>query len=145
MEPEGTFSTPNFKSDRPYPNNRECIWKITTDIGKRIALGVKGGAFSVEEGSSINTCDRDYVAVYDGDSKDNRKIGPFCGNASRPFQTIHSTGRHLYVVFHSNNETGYRGFELEYTTYVDGKQIFNEKNNNKKVLQNRKLPKTLYG
>lgn len=120
LEPQGTFKSPNFGTNRPYPNNRQCIWKIATATGKRIALGVKNGAFSVEEGSSINTCDRDYITVYDGDSKNSRKIGPFCGNSSRPFQTIHSTGRHLYVEFRSNNKTGYAGFQLEYTTYREG-------------------------
>lgn len=118
LTPNGVMKTPNFPN--PYPRNRRCVWQITTDPGKRIALGVKSGLFSVEEGSSINTCDRDYVAVYDGDSKNSRKIGPFCGNTSRPFQTIHSTGRHLYIEFQSNSETQYSGFELKYTTYRRG-------------------------
>lgn len=118
-DPQGVISTPNFGT-RQYPNNRECVWKIATDRGKRIALGVKGGSFSVEEGSSINTCDRDFVVVYNGESRESKKIGPFCGNTSRPFQTIHSTGRHLYIHFKSNSDVGYAGFQLEYTTYRIG-------------------------
>lgn len=115
---EGEITSPGFPST--YPKNRRCVWQITTDPGKSIALGVKDGLFNVEEGSSINTCDNDYVAVYDGDGKNSRKIGPFCGNTSRPFRTIHSTGRHLYIEFQSNSEIQYAGFKLEYTTYRKG-------------------------
>ncbi len=118
--PYGIISTPDY-GEAPYSSNESCTWLIATDPGKRIALGVKDSSFSVEEGSSINTCDNDYVTVYDGDSRASRKIGPFCGNTSRPFQTIHSSGRHLFIEFHSNSEVEYGGFKLEYTTYRDGK------------------------
>ena len=118
LTPEGVLRSPNFPN--PYPRNRRCVWQITTDPGKRIALGVKDGQFSVEEGSSIYTCDTDYIAVYDGNNKTSRRIGPFCGNTSRPFRTIHSTGRHLYIEFQSNNQVQYSGFELKYTTYRTG-------------------------
>ena len=118
-DPRGIIETPYF-GQAPYPNNRECVWKIATDEGKRIALGVKGESFSVEEGSTINTCDRDFVAVYDGESKESKLIGPFCGNTSRPFQTIHSTGKYLYIHFKSNGNVGYGGFQLEYITYRRG-------------------------
>ena len=121
VAPNGTISTPDF-GEEPYPSNERCVWLISTDPGKRIALGVKDGAFSVEEGSSINTCDNDYVTVYDGNSNASRKIGPFCGNTSRPFQTIHSSGRHLYIEFRSNSNREYAGFQLEYTTYREGEK-----------------------
>ena len=67
LKPNGTISSPNFPI-YPYPNDIECIWKITTDPGKRIAIGVKD-TFEVEEGTSINTCDNDWVAVYDGNDR----------------------------------------------------------------------------
>lgn len=118
LEPEGIIATPNFPNQ--YPKNRRCVWQIATDSAKRIALGVKDGAFSIQEGSSINTCDRDYVTVYDGNSKDSKKIGPFCGNTSRSFQTIHSTGHHLYVEFQSDRDIQYSGFQLQYITYRVG-------------------------
>ena len=121
--PYGNISTPNFGME-PYPSNARCTWRITTDYGKRIALGVKEGSFSVEEGSTINNCDNDFVTVYDGEDRTSQKIGPFCGNTSRPFRTIHSSGRHLFIEFNSNGNVQYDGFELEYTTYREGKTIF---------------------
>ena len=121
LGPHGVIKTPNYPNQ--YPRNRRCVWQIATDVAKRIALGVRGGAFSIQEGSGLNTCDRDYVTVYDGDSKDSQRIGPFCGNTSRPFQTIHSTGRHLYIEFQSDSDSiQYSGFQLEYITYRTGMQ-----------------------
>lgn len=121
LAPQGVISTPNFPN--PYEINTRCVWQITTDPGKKIALGVKNGSFDVEGGSSINTCDTDYVTVYDGDSKNSTRIGPFCGNTSRPFRTIHSTGRHLYIEFQSNDADQRSGFQLEYTTYREGIKV----------------------
>ena len=118
LAPSGVISTPNFPA--PYKRNQRCVWRISTDPDKRIALGVKDGAFDVEAGSSINACDMDYVTVYDGDSKSSNKIGPFCGNTTRPFHTIHSSGRHLYVEFQSNSQVQQSGFALQYRTYREG-------------------------
>lgn len=119
LEPNGIIASPSFPYYH-YPDDIECLWRITTDPGKRIAIGVKDNSFDVEEGTSINTCDTDWVAVYDGMNKNASRIGPFCGNTSRPFQTIHSSSRHLYIEFRSNNVTQRRGFQLEYTTYRQG-------------------------
>lgn len=116
LEPDGVIYSPNFPY-YPYPSDIKCIWKIITDPGKRIAIGVKEDLFDVEEGTSMNACDNDWVVVYDGKNKTANRIGPFCGKASRPFQTIHSTGRHLYIEFQSNNATQRGGFQLQYTTY----------------------------
>ena len=118
---DGVITSPGFPNE-PYPDNTECVWRITTDPGKRIAVGVVANLFDVEKGTSLNSCDNDWVSVHDGINTSANQIGPFCGNTSRSFQTIHSTGRHLYIKFHSNNSTheGTGQFLLEYTTYREG-------------------------
>ena len=121
LSPQGVIKSPRFP--RNYPRNLRCVWQITTDPSKKIALGVMGGSFHVEGGTSINMCDKDYIAVYDGNNKtSSRRIGPFCGNTSMPFRTIHSTGNHLYIEFQSDNAIQFSGFQLKYTTYREGNQ-----------------------
>ena len=34
----GTFSSPNYP--QAYPHNRECVWRITVEPGKRIQLNL---------------------------------------------------------------------------------------------------------
>jgi len=115
LAPEG-----RIESYSPYFNDLRCVWKISTDPEKRIALGVDDSfPFDVESGSSLNACNNDYITVYDGPDKNAKQIGPFCGTAST-FPTIHSTGRHLYIEFQTNNQTTANGFKLNYTTYQEG-------------------------
>ena len=114
LAPEG-----RIESYSPYYNDLRCVWKIATDPKKRIALGVDNSfPFDVEKGSSLNECNNDWITVYDGPDKNANRIGPFCGNA--PFQTIHSTGRHLYIEFQTNDRKTGNGFKLNYTTYREG-------------------------
>ena len=97
------------------------MWKIHTDPLRRIALGVRENNFEVEPGSSIYSCNHDWLSVYDGDSKDARRIGSFCGsNGMRGFHTIHSSGRHLYVEFLSDGQQRRAGFHLEYLNFFQG-------------------------
>lgn len=117
FEPSGDFKSPGFDNGS-YPNNQRCVWKIHTDPLRRIALGVRENNFEVEPGSSIYSCNHDWLSVYDGDSKDARRIGSFCGsNGMRGFHTIHSSGRHLYVEFLSDGQQRRAGFHLEYLNF----------------------------
>ncbi len=119
LAPEG-----NIESYSPYYNDLRCVWKISTDPEKKIAIGVDNTfPFEIEAGSSLNACDNDRITVYDGPDKSAKQLGPFCGNA-RPFQTIHSSGRHLYIEFQTNGAVTKNGFKLNYTTYREGKCPF---------------------
>ena len=117
VAPMGEFKSPRFP--RSYPNSIRCVWKISTDRYRRIALGVKNGAFDVEQGSSIYSCNHDWVSVYDGETKARRRLGTFCGNGMRTFQTLHSTGRHLYIEFKSDWQQQRSGFQLQYVTFLE--------------------------
>ena len=117
VSPTGELKSPRFP--RSYPNSIRCVWKISTDPYRRIALGVKDGAFDVEQGSSIYSCNRDWVSVYDNETKSGRRLGTYCGNGMRTFQTLHSTGRHLYIEFKSDWQQRRSGFQLQYVTFFE--------------------------
>lgn len=69
------------------------------------------------------SCNRDYLAVYDGENDQARRLGSFCGNVSgmRAFKTLYSSGRHLYLKFKSDGKNQKKGFHLEYQTFLKGK------------------------
>ena len=107
----------------PYLPNSDCVWKISTDVNRTIALGLVEDTFDVEEGSSIFTCNNDYLAVYDGEDDQARRLGNFCGDAygMRGFRTLYSSGRHLYLKFKSDGKNQKKGFHLRYQTFLTGK------------------------
>ncbi len=113
--PQGNFASPGFPDK--YPNNTRCVWKIATDPQRRIALGTKDNEFEVQQGTSIYSCNHDWISVYDGENKDGRRVGSYCGNGMRTFQTVHSTGRFLYVEFVSDWREQRRGFNLQYMSF----------------------------
>lgn len=117
VAPTGELKSPRFP--RSYPNSIRCVWKISTDPYRRIALGVKDGAFDVEQGSSIYSCNRDWVSVYDNETKSGPRLGTYCGTGMRTFQTLHSTGRHLYIEFKSDWQQRRNGFQLQYVTFFE--------------------------
>ena len=122
-EPTGEIKSPGFNLGIPYLPNSDCVWKISTDVNRTIALGLVENTFDIEEGSSIFTCNNDYLAVYDGENDQARRLGNFCGDAHgmRAFRTLHSSGRHLYLKFKSDGKTQKKGFHLRYQTFQKGK------------------------
>ena len=98
------------------------MWRISTDLDRRIALSVKNNAFDIQAGNTLYTCDHDSLTIYDGKSKDGLKIGSYCGkNGMRKLETIYSTNEHLYIEFNSDTDhSGSNGFELHYTTFLKG-------------------------
>ena len=93
-------------------------------MNRTIALGLVDNTFDVEEGTSIYSCNRDYLAVYDGENDQARRLGNFCGDAygMRAFKTLYSSGRHLYLKFKSDGKTQKKGFHLRYQTFLKGKR-----------------------
>ena len=122
-KPTGEFKSPGFDLGIPYLPNSDCVWKISTDVNRTIALGLVNDTFEVEEGSSIFACNNDYLAVYDGEDDQARRLGNFCGDTfgMRGFRTLYSSGRHLYLKFKSNGKNQKKGFHLRYQTFMKGK------------------------
>ena len=123
MKPSGYIESPGFSYDIPYPSNLDCVWRISTDKNRRIALGVLDNNFDIEEGTSIFSCNRDYLKVYDGENDTARQLGNFCGSAfgMRAFRTVYSSGRHLYLKFKSDGSNDRKGFYLRYQTFLEGR------------------------
>ncbi|XP_006894385.1 PREDICTED: cubilin-like [Elephantulus edwardii] len=103
----GTFSSKNFPSN--YPNNWECIYKITVGTGQQIALHFTN--FSLEE--SIGHC-ADFVEIRDGGYENSPLIGTYCG--SNPPPTIISHSNKLWINFTSDLVYSSSGF----SAYWDG-------------------------
>ncbi len=120
VQHSGELSSLNFPSR--YPSLSRCVWRISTDHNRRIALGVKDRQFDVEPGSNIYSCDYDHISVYDGTSKKSKQLGRFCGNIDFPqtFKTVYSTGSHLYVEFKSDYIIQRKGFVLQYSVFFAG-------------------------
>ncbi|XP_034244978.1 cubilin [Thrips palmi] len=89
-----------------YPANMHCAWKIVFDEGKQ--------ALVTFERVDLRSCD-DVLEVHNGDSRTSPKLGPFCQRAD----PLHSSGRHLWVEFHSGpDKPGKSGgaFKLSFAT-----------------------------
>ena len=120
LEHKGEFSTAGFPNR--YLSQERCVWRISTDPNRRIALGIKDKAFDVEPGSNTRSCDYDYVSVFDGTTGDSKKLGRFCGNIyfPRTFRTVYSTGPDLYIEFISDYIVQRKGFILQYSVFFTG-------------------------
>ena len=103
-----TINSPNYPS--PYGPNEECHWKLSGPSGRQIQL--KFNDFQL--GPSP-----DNLAIHDGHSKTSKVIKTLKGT-SLPEDVV-STGNALFLVFTSDAEKNYHGFELEY--FIHGKMI----------------------
>lgn len=120
MTAAGNFTSLDFP--REYPNGIRCVWRISTDGNRRLALGTRGHEFNVETGSNHWSCNYDYVRVLDGTDKNSQQLGRFCGgpNFPRTFHTVFSNTPHLYVEFVSDSIERRKGFHLQYKTFFAG-------------------------
>ena len=67
--------------------------------------------FILEVATTYNRCSFDYVIIYDGDSNADAEFGKFCGTNTPP--TVVSSGRHLFVHFHTDGSVEETGFRAE--------------------------------
>lgn len=106
-----------------YPNNANCIWKVSTDPERRIVIGAE--YFSVEPGSNIFSCNYDYLQLWDGTSESKQSLGIFCGGGKsyhKIFQTLYSTGSNLFIQFRSDFIVSKKGFHLKYSVFYAGQE-----------------------
>jgi cubilin len=94
-----------------YPSAMSCQWSISADISRPVIV-LKVLDFQLE--GLIPDCTFDYVAVYDGNSTNSPLAQRLCGQVSS--QQVISTGPFLTVVFHSDGNSNFRGFKLEYSS-----------------------------
>uniref|UniRef100_A0A671XF39 Cubilin n=1 Tax=Sparus aurata TaxID=8175 RepID=A0A671XF39_SPAAU len=106
----GSFSSPNYPDY--YPNNRDCVFKITVQINMQIMLNFT--SFELEGGSP--SCNLDFVEIRDGGYETSPLIGKFCASQKPPVLVSHSN--RLWVRFHSDASVTRPGF----TAHWDGTQ-----------------------
>ncbi|KAM9673713.1 cubilin [Trichechus inunguis] len=103
----GTFTSPNFPNN--YPNNWECIYRITVGTSQQIALHFTN--FSLEE--AIGHC-VDFVEIRDGGYENSPSLGIYCGSNLPPRIISHSNK--LWIKFKSDIFDSGSGF----SAYWDG-------------------------
>ncbi|GFN89691.1 cubilin, partial [Plakobranchus ocellatus] len=101
------INTPAYP--HPYPNNANCTWNITVEHNKVIVL--KFRHFDVQ--SSYN-CYADYVAIYDGNSRQATSLGRFCGDRNAVPRVIRSPSNSLLLNLISNYYGSGKGFTARY-------------------------------
>ncbi|XP_038578939.1 cubilin [Micropterus salmoides] len=108
--PTGSFSSPNYPDY--YPNNRDCIFKITVQVNMQIMLNFT----NFELDGSPPTCNLDFVEIRDGGYETSPLIGKFCADQRPP--VLVSQSNCLWVRFHSDATITHLGF----TAHWDGTQ-----------------------
>ena len=108
-----SVDSPNYPST--YPNNQECLWKISSPVAGTI-IKLQFSVFKLESGICSQN---DYVEVRDGASWSSANpVGVYCGG-SVP-STIYSWSRYLLVKFKSDAFLQYRGFQASFKRIVPG-------------------------
>ncbi|XP_067863171.1 cubilin [Heptranchias perlo] len=103
--PKGEIHSPNYP--RPYGNNVDCSWVITMDNHDHILL-----SFTDFDLKHHQSCDSDYVAVYDGMDEAAPMLEKLCGGLIPG--RITSTHNALYVRFRSQGSNEHRGFRAQF-------------------------------
>ncbi|RVE59186.1 hypothetical protein OJAV_G00201620 [Oryzias javanicus] len=110
--PSGSFSSPGYPNK--YPENRECIWYITTSAGSSITLTIH--EFDVEFHPD---CTYDVLEVYGGPDLSAPQLVRLCSTTSSPMQ-VSSTGNLLTVRFKSDDYVSGRGFNASWAEVQGG-------------------------
>ncbi|KAF0028409.1 hypothetical protein F2P81_019496 [Scophthalmus maximus] len=110
--PSGSFNSPDYPNR--YPENRECIWYITTSAGSSITLTIH--EFDVE---FHQDCNYDVLQVYGGPDLSAPRLVQLCSTTSSPMQ-VSSTGNLLTVRFKSDAYVSGRGFNASWNEVPGG-------------------------
>jgi len=81
---------------------------VAAPPGHRIRLDFRG-EFHIE---TSEDCDYDYLQVVDGPFSYSPVVGRYCGRRHPPL--IESTGRYIWLRFHSDDSIEYVGFHIVY-------------------------------
>uniref|UniRef100_A0A3Q4HHJ3 Cubilin (intrinsic factor-cobalamin receptor) n=1 Tax=Neolamprologus brichardi TaxID=32507 RepID=A0A3Q4HHJ3_NEOBR len=110
--PSGSFSSPGYPNR--YPDNRECIWYITTSAGSSITITIH--EFDVEYHQD---CNYDVLEVYGGPDLSAPQLAKLCTTTSTPMH-VSSTGNLLTVRFKSDAYVSGRGFNASWAEVQGG-------------------------
>ncbi|XP_072095764.1 scavenger receptor cysteine-rich domain-containing protein DMBT1-like [Mobula birostris] len=102
----GSIMSPNYPN--LYPNSAECTWYIRTNSSKVIYLRITD--LELEAPSS---CSFDFVAVYDGPTRNSPLLDKFCREPNSAFT---SSSNSMTVYFRTDGSVTRRGFTASYHT-----------------------------
>uniref|UniRef100_UPI00398F64EE cubilin n=1 Tax=Pristiophorus japonicus TaxID=55135 RepID=UPI00398F64EE len=107
----GTISSPNYPNH--YPDSRECQWRITVQVGRRVTL-----TFNDLRLKAHQHCNYDYVAIYNGLQPNSPRLQKYCGIVDTGTQVM-SSGNTMRVVFVTDVSVSDGGFSATYTSEKD--------------------------
>ncbi|KAG7527098.1 cubilin [Solea senegalensis] len=110
--PSGSFNSPGYPNK--YPENRECLWYISTSPGSSITLTIH--EFDVE---FHQDCSYDVLEVYGGPDLSAPRLAQLCTTTSSPMR-VSSTGHMITVLFKSDAYVSGRGFNASWTEVAGG-------------------------
>ncbi|CAH1775425.1 unnamed protein product [Owenia fusiformis] len=110
--PTGELSSPNYPN--PYPNRRECLWKITVEIGMRVELSIDD--FDLE---SHSECNYDVLEVYGGRDDLAPLLTKLC-HTQTTVQKVTATGNTMFLRFKSDVSQAGKGFHATYRALTGG-------------------------
>ncbi|KAM4028087.1 cubilin isoform 1-T1 [Anomaloglossus baeobatrachus] len=112
--PNGTFTSPNYPNN--YPNNRECIWYITTSPGSSIQISIVD--FNIEYHT---TCNFDVLEIYGGPELSSPRLAQLCTSRApgNPLQ-VSSTGNAVTVRFKTDIHMSGKGFNASWREVPGG-------------------------
>ncbi|XP_012136673.2 cubilin [Megachile rotundata] len=102
----GVIFSPNYPQN--YPHKLNCEWLIQVD--KNYVVRVTFEDFDVEDSKN---CTDDYVAVYDGATRDSPLLGTHCRHEEIP--SYRSTSNEMLVVMRTDSLLSAKGFKAEYS------------------------------
>ncbi|XP_045916959.1 cubilin [Micropterus dolomieu] len=110
--PSGSFNSPDYPNR--YPENRECIWYITTSARSSVTFTIH--EFDVE---FHQDCNYDVLEVYGGPNLLAPQLAKLCSTTSSPMH-VSSTGNLLTVRFKSDAYVSGRGFNASWAEVQGG-------------------------
>ncbi|XP_001377380.2 cubilin [Monodelphis domestica] len=109
----GMIQSPNFPGN--YPNNIDCIYRITVETGHQIALHFTNFSLDAAVGTS---CIEDYVEIKDGGHEESPSLGIFCGINKPPMIISHSNK--LWIKFKTDTFGSSSGFSAFWDASLTG-------------------------
>ncbi|KAI4871253.1 hypothetical protein NFI96_019773 [Prochilodus magdalenae] len=104
--PSGEIHSPEYPNN--YPNNVDCSWIITVEIGHRVFFN-----FTDLDIESHSSCQWDHVNIYDGPGESSPLLAKVCGFTIP--SPIFSTQNVIYVRFRSDVSNSHRGFQAQFS------------------------------
>ncbi|XP_059471095.1 cubilin-like [Neocloeon triangulifer] len=95
-------------TDQYFPQNAVCNWLVSVDANFRVSLNF----IEFHVPMVGNSCERQYVAVWDGSNDKGAPLAKLCGGMNT--SPIISNSSSLLVRMVTSNETKVRGFEANY-------------------------------